>query len=91
MLAEIALLKQQLAMSRRDLASTASAARAATLALSAANLDERSYVDLVSARYAKEQEVVSLEQSMLEQEVAIATLIGAGMPPISLPPDEVHS
>ena len=91
MLTEIALLRQQLAMSRRDLASTVRAAQAATVALGAANLDERSYVDLVSARYAKEQEVVSLEQSMLEQEVAVATLIGAGMPPVSLPPDEVGS
>lgn len=91
MLSEIALLKQQLAMSRRDLASTARAAQAASAALNAANLDERSYVDLVSARYAKEQEVVSLEQSMLEQEVAVATLIGAGMPPVSLEPDEVGS
>jgi outer membrane protein TolC len=89
MLTEIALLRRQLDLSRRDLASTARAAQAATAALAAANLDERSYVELVSARYAKEQEILSLEQSMLEQEVAIATLIGAGMPPVSLPPETV--
>jgi outer membrane protein TolC len=91
MLTEIGLLRRQLSLSRRDLASTARAAREATAALGAANLDERSYVDLVSARYAKEQEVVALEQAVLEQEIAIATLIGAGMPPVSLPPDEVGS
>jgi hypothetical protein len=42
-------------------------------------------VDLVSTRLAKEQEVVSIEQSLLDQQVAIATLVGAGMPAITLP------
>jgi outer membrane protein TolC len=91
MLAEIGLLRRQLAITRRDLASTAQAARAATTALGTATLDERSYVELVSAHYAKEQEVIAIEQSMLEQEVAIATLIGAGMPPAQLPIDEAQS
>lgn len=91
MLTEIALLRRQLGLSRGNLAITARAAREATAALSEANLDERSYVDLVSARYAKEQEIISLEQSILEQEIAIATLIGAGMPSVSLPPDAVGS
>ena len=37
-------------------------------------------------RLAKEQEVVAIEQSLLDQQVAIATLVGAGMPAIALPP-----
>lgn len=91
MLAEIALLRRQRESVQQDLASTARAARAATAALHAANLDEFSYVQLVSARYAKEQEIVAIDQSLLEQQVAIATLIGAGMPPITLPPEEARS
>lgn len=88
MLAEIGLLSRQLDSVRRDLAVTLRAASQAEAAFKAGNLDERSYVDLVSARLTKEQEIVTIEQSLLEQQVAIATLTGAGMPPIALPPEE---
>ena len=91
MAAEIDLLFRQLATVRRDLAVTLHAATQAEAAFKAGNLDERSYVDLVSARLAKEQEIVTIEQSLLEQQVAIATLIGTGMPPISVPPEEQHA
>ncbi len=85
MLAETALLTKQLEQARRDLTGTMQVAAEADRAFAAGNLDERSYVDLVSARLIKEQEVVSIEQSLLEQRVAIATLIGAGMPAFTLP------
>jgi outer membrane protein TolC len=88
MSAEIDLLSRQLASVRRDLAITLHAASQAETAFKAGNLDERSYVDLVSARLTKEQEIVTIEQSLLEQQVAIATLVGAGMPPITLPPED---
>ena len=91
MAVEIDLLFRQLATVRRDLAVTLHAATQAEAAFKAGNLDERSYVDLVSARLAKEQEIVTIEQSLLEQQVAIATLIGTGMPPISVPPEEQHA
>jgi outer membrane protein TolC len=91
MAAEIDLLLHQLATVRRDLAVTLHAATQAEAAFKAGNLDERSYVDLVSARLVKEQEIVTIEQSLLEQQVAIATLIGTGMPPISVPPEEQHA
>jgi len=39
-------------------------------AMNAGNIDERAYVDLVSANYAKQQAVLTLEQLLLEQEVA---------------------
>jgi hypothetical protein len=42
----------------------------------------------VSTRLAKEQEIISIEQSLLDQRVAIATLVGAGMPAITLPPGD---
>jgi outer membrane protein TolC len=91
MVAEIDLLSGQLATVRRDLAVALRAAVQAEAAFKAGNLDERSYVDLVSARLTKEQEIVTIEQSLLEQQVAIATLIGAGMPPISLRSEEQRS
>jgi outer membrane protein TolC len=91
MMAEIDLQSRQLTSVRHDLAVTLHAAAQAEAAFKAGNLDERSYVDLVSARLTKEQEIVSTEQSLLEQEVAIATLVGAGMPPILLPPQEPRS
>lgn len=88
MMAEIDLLSRQIETARRDLAGTLRVAARAEAAFSAGNLDERGYVDLVSARLTKEQEIVTIEQSLLEQEVAIATLIGAGIPTIALPPEE---
>jgi outer membrane protein TolC len=88
MTAEIDLLDRQLQDVRRELAGTRRVAAQAEAAFNAGNLDERGYVDLAGARLTKEQEVVTIEQSLLDQQVAIATLIGAGMPAIALPPDE---
>jgi len=86
MVSEMALQARQLAAVRADLTGVKSAAARATAALASGNIDERSYVDLVSARIAKEQEIVTIELAQLERRVAIATLVGAGMPPIALPP-----
>jgi hypothetical protein len=73
---------------RRELAGTRRVASQAEAAFNAGNLDERSYVDLVGARLTKEQEIVTIEQSLLDQQVAIATLIGTGMPAIALPQED---
>jgi outer membrane protein TolC len=88
MMAEIDLLSHQLTTVRHDLAGTRRVAGQAETAFNAGNLDERSYVDLVAARLTKEQEVVTIEQSLLDQQVAIATLIGDGMPAIAIPSGE---
>ncbi|MBW4093217.1 MAG: TolC family protein [Proteobacteria bacterium] len=85
MLADTALLRRQLGRARRQLAETRRVADAAGAAFRAGNLTERAYVDFVTARIAKEQEVLGLEQSLAEQQVAMATLIGAGMPTVRLP------
>jgi outer membrane protein TolC len=85
MTAEIALLSSQLQNARRELTSTRQIAAQAESAFKAGNIDERTYVDLVGARLTKEQEVVAIEQSALEQQVAIATLVGAGLPAITVP------
>ncbi|HEX4172339.1 MAG TPA: TolC family protein [Acetobacteraceae bacterium] len=91
MLSEMAQLRQQRHLVLADLSRTNRMAAQGQAALLSGNLDERNYVDLVSARLAREQEIVSLEQSLLEQRVAIATLIGSGMPPIIIPKEEANS
>lgn len=85
MVAEINLLSQQLRSVRHELVGTRQVAAQAEAAFSAGNIDERSYVDLVGARLIKEEEVVTIEQSLLEQRIAIATLVGAGMPAVAVP------
>ncbi len=80
LVSEIALLSSQLAAARRDAVPLRRSAAEATAAFNDGNLDERSYVDFVSAELAKEQEILGVEQSLLEQQIAVATLLGAGMP-----------
>ncbi|WP_347400360.1 TolC family protein [Sphingomonas paeninsulae] len=81
LLSEMDLLSEQLAIVRRDLPAARLAAERAANAFGASNLDERSYVDLVVNRYTKEQEVVTLELGLLDRQVALQTLVGAGLPP----------
>lgn len=79
------LLGRQLEEERAEAPVLEGFAKQAETAMNAGNIDERAYVDLVSASYAKQHAVLALEQQLLEQEVAVATLIGAGMPRASLP------
>ena len=85
MLSEIALLVTQRALVQADLPALARAAVSARTAFAAANIDDRSYVDLVDAATTKELELVIIEQSILEQQVALATLTGAGLPELHGP------
>jgi outer membrane protein TolC len=50
-------------------------------------LDERAYVDIEVARLAREREKVGLQQALLEGQVGLATLVGAGMPQIEIEPE----
>ena len=84
MAADSALLRRQLRLARRHLATTARMAAAATAAFRAGNLTERAYVDFVTTRIETAQQILALEQSLLEQQVAMATLTGAGMPAVRL-------
>jgi len=86
LLADQTLLQHQYQGKLAQLAELERTAHSADEAYRAGDLDERSYVDLISARNAKQQEVLTMEQSLLDQQVAIATLIGAGMPPITFTP-----
>ncbi|MDP9097147.1 MAG: TolC family protein [Pseudomonadota bacterium] len=86
-LSEIGLLQRQLVGVKAELPALQRAASSAESAFNAGEIDDRSYVDLVFARYAKEQELVVIEQTLLDQQVALATLSGAGMPVVVLPPE----
>jgi outer membrane protein TolC len=84
------LIGRQLEQERAELPVLQGFANQAESAMNAGNIDERAYVDLVSANYAKQQAVLTLEQLLLEQQVAIATLIGAGMPRASMPTEAAY-
>ncbi|MDB5688751.1 MAG: transporter, partial [Sphingomonas bacterium] len=54
----------------------------ASAAFGSSALDERAYVDLVTSRFTKEQDVLTLQLGILDRQVAIETLIGTGLPGI---------
>jgi outer membrane protein TolC len=83
LLAERALLERQLAEAEARLPEAEAAARRADAAYRAGNLDERGYVDLATTVIAQRQNIIALRQALLEEQVAIATLTGAGMPRMS--------
>ena len=58
------------------------AAERAQAAFGASNLDERGYVDLVSNRFAKEQDIMTLELALLDRQIALQTLVGDGLPAV---------
>jgi len=51
-------------------------------------IDLRSYVDLAVAAQTRQTAIITLQQALLEQQVALDTLVGTGMP-ISLPQDVI--
>ena len=85
LLADRQTLQTQLAAKRVLLAGMAPMAASAQKAFRNGDLDARTYVDLVTTRNARQQDILALESTLLEQQVAIATLMGAGMPPATLP------
>ncbi|WP_159981360.1 MULTISPECIES: TolC family protein [unclassified Novosphingobium] len=83
LLREYEQLSTQLAIARRDLPAARLAAERAQAAFGASSLDERGYVDLVSNRFAREQEIMTLELALLDRQIAIQTLVGAGLPTVA--------
>jgi outer membrane protein TolC len=75
-----ALLQQQLHKSLKTQDAARKVADHATAAFKAGNIDERSYVDLTMVALNQQQQTILLQQSLLEQQVALATLLGVGMP-----------
>jgi outer membrane protein TolC len=79
LLADQALLRRQLISARAAAAEAGRAADAANTAYVASLIDSRAYVDLVAAALGRRQEVAAIEQGILEQQAALATLTGIGM------------
>jgi hypothetical protein len=62
--------------------------RAATFAENAyraGNIDARGYADLMRVRMSKQQEIIGIEQAIFEHRVAVAGLLGAGLPDVTYP------
>ncbi|MGR6327486.1 TolC family protein [Sphingomonas sp. XXL09] len=83
LLGEMAQLQRQLMIVERDLPAARAAATRAAAAFGAAALDERAYVDLITNRFAKEQEVATLRLGLLDRQVAVSTLLGLGLPGVT--------
>ena len=49
--------------------------------------DERAYVDTEVAQLTREEEKIGVQQALLDGQVELATLIGAGMPQVSIGPE----
>lgn len=76
-----------LAAVRGDLPAAARAREQAQRALDTGTIDELAFVDLASAYYAKAAEAATLEESVLEQKLAIDAITGQGLPSIQDLPD----
>jgi outer membrane protein TolC len=85
MLSRQHLLETQIAAARRQLATSRRIADRAETAFTNGNIDERGYIDLTMTRIAKQQEIIAIEQLLLEQRVALTTVLGIGMPAVRLP------
>lgn len=86
LLANVALLERQLTAARAGLGQARALAANAQGVLRSGLLDELSYVQLVITRLEKERQVIGLEQQVLDERTALATLLGAGLPPVRLVP-----
>lgn len=76
------LLEQHLATSRNAVISLKSTADSAARAYQAHHITANNYVDLQSALLTKQIEVIGLEQTALEQRVALQALLGGEIPVI---------
>jgi outer membrane protein TolC len=74
----------QLDAKRRQLRDAQPIAEQAEAAYRHGDLDVRTYGDLIATRNMKEQEVIAMETLVLEQQVAIDTLIGTGLRPMAI-------
>lgn len=90
MLSEQMQTRAQHAAFAAQLAQADRAANAAGAAYAQGNLDLRSYVDLATAAATRHAAAITLQQRLDEQQVAIAALLGAGMP-TTLPKDVIPS
>lgn len=87
LLSEQALLSRQLALVEPRLKEARDIAERTETAFKAGTFDERAYVDIEVARLAREQEKIALQQALLDGQVGLATLVGAGFPVVEIEPE----
>ncbi len=88
LLDNIAVQEKQLAAARAALGRARMLAANAEAALRSGLIDELSFVQLVVTRLEEDRQVIGLEQQLLDDRISLATLLGAGLPPVRLtPPD----
>jgi outer membrane protein TolC len=85
LLADQALLRVQLIDKRTQLARMESTAAAVERSHRDGDLDTRTYIDIVTARNARRQDLVATQTLLLEQQVALDTLMGVGLRPVATP------
>ena len=73
-------LQRQLDESNAALAKLNAAAQDADLAFRRGNLDELGYVNLRAGVLAKQTEIIKLEETILEQDIALQTMVGSSLP-----------
>jgi outer membrane protein TolC len=88
LLADHDVVNRQLETRRQQLRDVEPVAARAEAAYAHGDIDARTYGDLVAARNTKEQETIAMETLLLEQRVAINTLIGAGLRPMVIEGEE---
>ena len=84
---EQALLARQLAGVEPRLKEARLIAAKAEAAFKQGLFDERAYVDTEVAQLDREAEKIGLQQALLDGQVELATLTGAGMPEVSIGPE----
>lgn len=87
LLSQRALLRRQLSRLEPRLAEARRISKLTEAAFKQGAFDERAYVDVAVAALQREQEQIALRQSLLESEVTLSTLTGAGLPSIALEPE----
>ena len=87
LLSEQALLVRQLARVEPRLRDARDIAERTETAFKAGTFEERAYVDIEVARLAREQEKIALQQALLDGQVGLATLVGAGFPVVTIEPE----
>lgn len=88
--AEAALIERQLEEAKAQLPAAERAANSADNAYRVGNIDARSYADLILVRVSKQQEIIGDEQAIFEHRVAVAGLLGAGLPAVAYPVGTDH-
>ncbi len=91
LLSEQALLARQLASIEPRLRQSEKIAEQSEAAFKQNLLDERSYVDTQVAQLSLDQQKMVLQQALLEGQVALASLTGAGLPRITIGPEAPRS